>query len=95
MACKHTVHLEVDGKKKSSRPNKPLTGQVVQSVTCLPTDAHLTEEPGIQSWIPARSHTFVEIDHEIITMVILLPFAEAFKKCCCQLQAKLCARITG
>ena len=43
----------------------------------------------------ARSHTFVEIDHEIISMVILLPFAEAFKKCCCQLQAKLCARITG
>ena len=70
-------------------------GRVVQSVTCLTTDAHLTEEPGIPSWIPARSHTFVEIDHEIISMVILLSFAEAFKKCCCQLQAKLCARITG
>ena len=41
-------------------------GRVVQSVTCLTTDAHLTEEPGIPSWIPARSHTFVEIDHEII-----------------------------
>ena len=26
VACKHTVHQEVDGKKKSSRPNKPLTG---------------------------------------------------------------------
>ena len=40
---------------------------VVQSVTCLTTDAHLTEEPGIPSWIPAHSHTFVEIDHEIIS----------------------------
>ena len=27
MVCKHTVHLEVDGKKKSSRPNIPLNGQ--------------------------------------------------------------------
>ena len=45
--------------------------------------------------IPARSHTFVEIDHEIISMVILLPSAESFKKGCCQLQAKVCARSTG
>ena len=28
-------------------------------------------------------------------MVILLPDAESFKKGCCQLQAKVCARITG
>ena len=48
-----------------------------------------------QSSIPARSHTFVEIDHEIIYMVILLPSADSFKKGCCQLQAKVCARITG
>ena len=27
-----------------------------------------------------RSHTFVEIDHEIISMVILLPSADLFKK---------------
>ena len=70
-------------------------GRVVQSVTCLTTDAPLTEEPGIAIWIPACSHTFVEIDHEIISMVILLPFSEAFKKCCCQLKANLCAQITG
>ena len=44
---------------------------------------------------PARSHTFVEIDHEIISTVILLPSADLFKKGCCQLQAKVCARITG
>ena len=39
----------------------------------------------------------VENDHEIISTVILLPFAESFKKsnCCCQLQAKECARNTG
>ena len=30
--------------------------------------------------IPAQSHTFVEIDHEIISTDILLPSAESFKK---------------
>ena len=45
--------------------------------------------------IPARSHTFMEIDHEKISTVILLPCAESFKKGCCQLQAKVCARSTG
>ena len=40
-------------------------------------------------------HTFVEIDHEMISTVILLPSADSFKKGCCQLQAKVCARITG
>ena len=47
------------------------------------------------SSIPARSHTFVEIDHEIISTVILLPSAESFKKGFCQLQAKVCAGGTG
>ena len=56
-------------------------GRVAQSVTCLATDASLTADPGVVSWtIPARSHTFVEIDHEIIPTVILLPSAESFKK---------------
>ena len=44
---------------------------------------------------PVPSHTFVEIDHEMISTVILLPSADSFKKGCCQLQAKVCARITG
>ena len=61
---------------------------VVQLVTCLATDASLTADPGVASSIPARSHTFVEIDHELISMVILLPSAESFKKGCFQLQAK-------
>ena len=64
-----------------------------QSVTCLVTDAKLTADPGVASSIPARSHTFVEIDHEIISTVILLPSAESFMKGCCQLQAKVCARL--
>ena len=72
-----------------------IPGRVAQSVTCLATDACLTADPGVASSIPARSHTFVEIDHEIISMVILLPSADLFKKGCCQLQAKVCAQITG
>ena len=70
-------------------------GRVAQSVTCLATNACLTAIPGVASSIPAWSHTFVEIDHEIISTVILLPSADSFKKGCCQLQAKVCARITG
>ena len=70
-------------------------GRVAQSVTCLATDACLTADPGVKSSIPARSYTFVEIDHEIISTVILLPSADSFKKGCCQLQAKVCAQITG
>ena len=58
-------------------------------------DAKLTADPGVASSIPARYHTFVEIDHEIISTVILLPSADLFKKGCCQLQAKVCAQITG
>ena len=46
--------------------------QVAQSVTCLATDACLTADPGVASSIPVRSHTFVEIDHEMISTVILL-----------------------
>ena len=72
-----------------------LPGRVAQSVTCLATDASLTADPGVASSIPAWSHTFVEIDYEIISTVILLPSAESFKKDCCQLQAKVCARSTG
>ena len=42
------------------------------------------------SLILARSHTFVEIDPETISIVIL-PSAESLKKGCGQLQAKVCA----
>ena len=70
-------------------------GRVAQSVMCLATDASLTSDPGAASLITAGSHTIVEIDHEIISMVILLPSAESFKKGCCQIQAKVCAQSTG
>ena len=61
-----------------------LPGRVAQSVTCLASDASLTADPGVTSSIPARPHTFVEIDHEKMSTVILLPSAESFKKGCCQ-----------
>ena len=63
---------------------------IAQSVTCLATDASLTADPGVASSIPAWSHTVVEIDHEIISTVILLLSAESFKKGC-----KYCARSTN
>ena len=49
------------------------TGPRMQSVTCLATDTCLTEDPGVPSLIAARSHTFLEIDREIISTVISLP----------------------
>ena len=51
-------------------------GRVAQSVTCLVTDAKLTADPGVASSIPARSHTFVEIDHEIISVNCLFKLAQ-------------------
>ena len=49
-------------------PMSTLTAQgpVVQSVVSPIAD------PGVMSLIPARSHTFVEIDHEILSTIILL-----------------------
>ena len=62
---------------------------------CLATDANLTADLVVASSILARSHTFMEIDQEIISMVILLPAAESIKKSCCNLQVKVCAQSTG
>ena len=55
--------------------NAHIPGRVAQSVTCLATDACLTAVPGVASSIPVRSHTLVEIDHEIISTVILLLYS--------------------
>ena len=68
-----------------------IPGCVAQSVTCLATDVSLTADPGVGSLIPAGSHTFVEIDYEIISMAMLLSSTESFKKDCCQLQVKVYA----
>ena len=64
---------------------------IYRDAACLATDACLTADPGVVSLIPARSNTFVEIVHKIISIVILSPSPEAFKKRCCQLQSKVCA----
>ena len=57
-----------------------MPGRVARSVMCLATNACLTADPGVASSIPAQSHTFVEIDYEIISTVILLPSTDLFKK---------------
>ena len=53
----------------------------------------LNADPGVESSIPTRSHAFVEIDHEIISMVILLLSAESFKKGCCQYKRKYVQKV--
>ena len=58
---------------------KVIPGRIAQMVTCLASDICLTADPGVVSLIPARSHTFVEIDHEIISTVILCPSADSRK----------------
>ena len=88
--CAHLFAILNNFKLDQKKP-----GRVAQSVTCLATYASLTADQGVASSIPARSHTFVEIDHEIISKVILRPSAESFKKGCCQLQAKVCVQSTG
>ena len=49
----------------------------MQSLTCLGADTCLTADPGGASSISARSHTFVEIDLEIISMAIHFPSADS------------------
>ena len=44
---------------------------------CLASDMCLTADPGVAISTPARSHTFVGIDHEISSTVILLPSTDA------------------
>ena len=45
----------------------------MQSVTCQAANIYLTADPGVESLIRERSHTFVEIDHKIISTAIFLP----------------------
>ena len=42
----------------------------------------MAADPGVTSSIPARSHTFVEIDHEITSMAILLSSADSRRVVC-------------
>ena len=52
-------------------------GCVGQSVICLAADTYLTADPGVASLLLLLFHTFVEIDHEIISAVILLSSADS------------------
>ena len=58
--------ISIKKKKKYS-----VRGRVVQLVTCLTTDKCLAADQGVASLILAWSHTFLEIDHDIISMVFL------------------------
>ena len=58
-----------------TKPVIIVLGHVSQSVTCL-TATCLATDQGVASSIPARSHTFEEIDHEIISTTILLSSAD-------------------
>ena len=61
----------------SADDSRQRPGRVWQSVTCLTADTCLTAYPRVSSLNPTRSHTFVEIDHEIISPAILLPSADS------------------
>ena len=64
---------------------------IAQLVTCLAADTCLIADQGVGSSITARSHTFVEIDHEIISMVILLPSADSRRVVVC-FKRSMCAK---
>ena len=54
-----------------------------------------TADPGVMSSIPAQSHTFMEIDHELFSTVsLLLPLIQE-KVYVRTLQAKVFAQSTG
>ena len=46
-------------------------------------------------WALDRSPESLSRGEDVYHKIILLPSADSFKKGCCQLQAKACARITG
>ena len=59
-------------------------GRLAHTVTCLNAD------PEAASSIPARYHTFVEIDREIVSTAILLPSVDSRR-----VQAEVYAQSTG
>ena len=54
-----------------------ILGCVAQSEKGLCADGCLRADPRVASWIQALPHTYVEIDHEIISTAILLPSADS------------------
>ena len=51
--------------------------KLLDTFACLNAGMCLTADPGVRNWILAWSHTFVEIDQEIISTPILLPSADS------------------
>ena len=83
------IRHESMGPGRDPTPNPCIFSQTricSQTCICCQTHVSLIADPGVVSSIPAQSHTFVEIDHEIITTVILFPSTESLKKGCCQLE---------
>ena len=86
---------------------KPLTisAKLISAFTGSPraeSDMCLAADPVVASLIPARSHTFEEIDHEIISRPLIFAFFLLIQEgvlpsflLCYQLQAKVCARSIG
>ena len=62
----------------SLNPDQAKPGPVIQSV------ASLTADPGVVSSIPARSHTLMEIDHEIISTFIQEGLSSVTSKSMCK-----------
>ena len=52
-------------------------GRIAQSVSCLTADTCMTADSVAASWILARSHTFREIDHVIISTAFLPPSSDS------------------
>ena len=50
---------------------------IAQLVAFLTADTCLTADPGVASSFLVRSHTFMEIDHEIISTAIRLSSADS------------------
>ena len=69
--------LLVDESVLESRVMAQIPDRVAQLVTCLTAGTCLTADLGVESLIPARSYTFVEIDHEIISTANLLPSVDS------------------
>ena len=55
------IYVSSEGYKREHTGPRSAVGNVSGYRCCL------TVDPGVASSIPARSHTFVEIDHEIIS----------------------------
>ena len=65
------------------------------SVECLTADTCLTADPGVASSTSARSHSLAEIDHEIISMAILLPSPDSRRVVVSYKLKYTCVQITG